>query len=1176
MICATCGSANDPGTKFCEQCGSQLSSACANCGSPLKENVRFCGACGTPVTMPAGRAPAAGARPTAPEPVAERRLVTVLFADLVGFTPFSEERDAEEVRDTLSRYFELAKEIVTRHGGTIEKFIGDAVMAAWGTPTAREDDAERAVRAALDLVGSVAGLGGGLQARAGVLTGEAVVTLGSTDQGMVAGDLVNTASRLQGVAAPSVVLVGEATHRAASKAIVFEPAGGQQLKGKTAPVPAWRALRVVAARGGRNRSDALEAPCVGREPELRLLKDLFHATTRERRARLISITGVAGVGKSRLAWEFEKYLDGLVDSVRWHSGRSPSYGEGITFWALGEMVRSRAGLLETDDQQATREKIAASLEEWVPDESERRWIEPALLALLGVVEAPPGGRDALFAAWRTYFERVAAQDTVTMVFEDLHWADAGLLDFIDHLLEWSRDYPICIVTLARPELLERRPDWGAGKRNFTAISLEPLDAAQMRQLLAGLVPGLPEATVQAIVTRAEGVPLYAVEMVRVLVADGRLVEAEGVYTPAADLGDIAVPETLHALIAARLDALEPADRSLLQDAAVLGQSFGLAALTSTTGAKGEELEPRLRSLVRKEVLAHKLDPRSPERGQYSFVQALIREVAYNTLAKPERKARHLAAARWFESLGEEELAGGLAAHYLAAYQNAPAGAEADALAVQARIALKAAGDRAADLGSYEQAVAFYDQALTVSANHIERVECLLRSADAATIAGRHDHAASRARQALDLESQQADRYAIANATAVLGRVLLNAYRTEQALEVLEPADRELADLRDDPAVVAIGGQLARAYFFGEQHQRAVEVADHVLAAAEHANLLSIVADTLITKGAALYNLGRGYEGVGTIRTGQAVAESNGLTNLVFRALANRVGRESTMDPRAGFESARAGLALAHRLGWPTKPTLVINFAAAAIRVGEWDAALAETAKVLERRLETVDWVGISSTRYNVLVLRGEASAEQIEQFESDGAQLESDVGRFPVLEVRSWQALANGKLGDAYGYWTTFARVSALNAPDALSMAGRVALWESDVGRARSALEELDAKGLHGPALDLVRRSLNAGVLALDGRPAEALLAYRDVLRGFRDLGLLFDEALTGIDILSVLGAQEADARAAGIRARGILEDLGARPLLARLEALLEGAKATEPVPTASGAVSQSVSTRGA
>ena len=279
------------------------------------------------------------------------------------------------------------------------------------------------------------------------------------------------------------MLVGEATRRAAESAIVFEPIGDHSLKGKTSPVPAWQALRVVAQRGGQGRADALEAPFVGRDEELRQLKELLHAVGRDRRARLVSITGPGGIGKSRLVWELEKYIDGVSEAIYWHRGRSPSYGEGITFWALGEMVRRRAGLTEDDDEATTRERIAATLDEYVDDAGERERIGPALLSLLGVEEAPAGGRDTLFPAWRLFFERIAERGTTVLVFEDLQWADTGLLDFIDHLLDWSRGLPIMVVTLARPELFDRRPDWGANRRNLTALALEPLTDDAMRELL---------------------------------------------------------------------------------------------------------------------------------------------------------------------------------------------------------------------------------------------------------------------------------------------------------------------------------------------------------------------------------------------------------------------------------------------------------------------------------------------------------------------------------------------------------------------------------------------------------------------------------------------------------------------------------------------------------------------
>ncbi len=989
MICPTCGTENEPGRKFCGECATRLAAVCPACGAANSPTARFCGECGTALSSgAAGGATAVtaatsataagattpgptaqpGARPMAPAgpstqalaPTAERRIVSILFADLVGFTTLAEGRDPEETRELLTSYFDLARDVVERYGGTIEKFIGDAVMAVWGAPTAHEDDAERTVRAALELVDAVKSIGPGIQARAGVLTGEAAITLGATNQGMVAGDLVNTASRLQSVALPGTVLVGEATHRAASKAIAFEPAGEQILKGKQAPIEAWRAIRVVAERGGRNRAETLEAPFVGREDELRLLKELFHATSREKRTRLVSVIGPAGIGKTRLAWEFLKYLDGLVERVWFHDGRSPAYGDGISFWALGEIIRRRAGLLETDDETITRAKLKATVAQHVPDPVEQRMIEPALLALLGV-EPSPSGSEQLFAAWRTFFERLAASAPVVLIFEDFHFADIGLLDFIDHLLEWSRNVPIYVLTLARPELIERRPAWGAGKRNFTSLYLDPLSEPAMRELLAGLVPGLPVSAVKAIVERAGGIPLYAVETVRMLLAEGRLALVGDAYQPTGDLTELAVPETLTALIASRLDNLAPAERALISDAAVLGQSFSVAALSSVSGVDPAELVPQLRDLVRRELLVLDNDPNSPERGQYAFVQALIREVAYNTLARRDRKTRHLAAARFFELLGTDELAGALASHYFAAHQNAPEGAEADALAAQARIALRSAAERAAALGSPEQAVRSLRQALTITSDPAEEADILERAGESASAAAHHDDADAFLRQAVAVRRKLGDRPGAARATADLGRALLGPFRTVPALAVLEPAAEEFADLGDDRGRVALLGQLARAYMLNEEPERAIEAADRALEAAERADYVDIVADTLITKGSALGNVRRGYEGTAEIEGGMRMAEEHGLTSITLRGKINISTLQIESNPRAGLASMRGGYFESGRLGLRRRAIVfLLNATEAGVMVGDWDWALPELEEWLTVDLEPEDRITMLS------------------------------------------------------------------------------------------------------------------------------------------------------------------------------------------------------------------------
>ena len=743
MRCPACGAGNEDSARFCEDCGSPLFLICGNCGTPATPGKRFCRQCGAAVaeSRSADASPrAVEGAPPAETAIAERRLVSVLFADLVGFTSLSETRDAEEVRDLLSRFSEICRVVVERYGGIVENFIGDAVLAVWGSPTAHEDDAERAVRCGLDLVEAIALLdkevnAPGLSARAGVLTGEAAVNFRTNGERMIAGDLVNTASRLQTAAEPCTVYVGDATYQAANHAIAFSEVGDLTLKGKDEPVRAWRALRVVAQRKGVGRTERVEAPFVGRDEELRALKEALDALARERRARLISVTGIPGIGKSRLTWEFKKYVDGLVDDIYWHHGRSPAYGEGISFWALSEMVRMRADITEDEDAASAKHKLTATLSEFVPDADERTWIEPRLSHLLGLGDAPPGHRDETFSAWRSFFEHIAQQAPVVMVFEDLQWADPGLIDFIESILEWSRSQPILVLCLARPELLERRPSWGAGQRAFMSLHLDPLARDAMHQLLSGLVRNLPAQLSGRILERAEGVPLYAVEIVRMLSGKGLLFEHEGVYEASEELSDFEVPDSLHSLIASRLDSLPVEERALLQDAAVLGKSFSTAALSVLTGTSPNALEIPLRDLVRKELLVVDNDPRSPERGQFGFLQGLIREVAHSTLGRKDRRTKHLAAAHYFESLADDELSGVVAAHYLEAYEASPDGPERDALGARARDTLADAGRRAMSLGSPEQALSYFEQSLEIATPGVERAELWELAGDAATRVG---------------------------------------------------------------------------------------------------------------------------------------------------------------------------------------------------------------------------------------------------------------------------------------------------------------------------------------------------------------------------------------------------------------------------------------------------------
>jgi class 3 adenylate cyclase/tetratricopeptide (TPR) repeat protein len=1165
VICSNCGAENIPGAKFCNDCGTALAAGCPNCGATNKPGAKFCNECGTTLGSDAAAAATyqAAVGASAGASVAERRLVTVLFADIVGFTPFAEERDAEDVRDTLSRYFDMCTEVIGRYGGTVEKFIGDAVMAVWGAPVAHEDDAERAVRAALDLVDAVPALGEGVQARAGVLTGEAAVTLGATNQGMVAGDLVNTASRLQSAAPPGTVLVGEATMRATSGAVVYEEAGEQLLKGKQAPLAAWRAARVVAERGGRNRTEGLEAPFVGRADELRLLKDLFHATGREKRIRLVSVMGPGGIGKSRLAWEFLKYVDGLVEDTYWHNGRSPAYGEGITFWALGEMIRGRCGLVESDDEATTRGKVAETVRRWVTDADEAVWIEKSLLTLLGFESdvAP----EQLFGAWRTFFERIAGAGNVALVFEDLHHADSGLLDFIDHMLDWSRGLPIYIVTLARPELLEKRVDWGAGKRSFSSIYLEPLAEPQMRELLGGLVPGLPDSAVATIVGRADGIPLYAVETVRSLVAEGRLKEENGVYEPVGDLSQLAVPETLTALISSRLDALDATDRSLVYDAAVLGQSFSTAGLAAVSGTAEAELGPRLAGLVRRELLTRELDARSAEQGQFVFVQALIREVAYNTLSKKDRKTRHLAAARFFDQLGSDELASALAGHYIAAYDNAAEGPEADALAAQARVALKGAAERASKLGAHDQAVSFLQQALKVTVDLADRAELLERASESAGIASKHSLAADLARQAIAAHEQVGDRVGVARASGLLGWRLLGAHHDGEARTVLEEALAKFADIDDALVLAELKTNLARAVnqFEGPNNDaRSLTLIEEALEFAEHGNHPRLLAKALIGKGATMGGMGRLREAIALIRAGEEVARERGFTEYVLASLNVRGYILGEVDNDQAFQCYRDGLALARRIGHTQLAReFVNNLGYTSFLTGEWELGLAELEGVLSEEPELVGRIWLLSNALIIHVSRGDEVADRLAELEQLASQVEDPQVSTAPGDTRANLAQAEGRLEDAQRHWLRIAETWASQAPASFYQAARPALWAGDVGAVKRCYEGLEATGFHGPVVEARRTNLRAAIAALEGRSREALALYTEAFAAWGNLKVLWEQALTGIDMATVLDPAEPAVAAAIKTTRETLTRLVAKPYLMRLEMIL--ARPRSPAKTA-------------
>jgi class 3 adenylate cyclase/tetratricopeptide (TPR) repeat protein len=1176
MRCPTCGTENLAGKKFCKECGAALTAACGSCGASLAGDEKFCGECGAVV----GDSTAVAPPPTVREaPVAERRLVSVLFADLVGFTTLSEARDSEDVRELLSRYFEACSRVIGLYGGAVEKFIGDAVMAVWGAPVATEDDAERAVRAALELVAGVQALGEEvgapeLRARAGVLTGEAAVTLGAVGEGMVAGDLVNTAARVQALAPPGGVLVGEGTRRSTEQAIVYESAGDHELKGKTGLVPLWHALRVISGARGTLKSEGLEAPFVGRDRELRLLKELFHATAEERKAHLVSVTGIGGIGKSRVAWEFFKYIDGLQQRTLWHRGRCLAYGEGVTYWALADMVRMRCRIAEEEEPVSALGKLQATLGEYLLDDEERRFVEPRLAHLLGLEERQAREKEELFGAWRLFFERLAGADPVVMVFEDMQWADASLLDFVEYLLEWSRDHALYVITLARPDLLERRPTWGAGRRTFSALYLEPLSEHAMEELLGGLVPGLSGELRSRILAHAEGVPLYAVETVRMLLDRGLLVQEGSVYRPVGPIETLEVPETLQALIAARLDGLSVEERRLLQDAAVLGKTFTRQALVGLAGSDAPELEPLLASLVRKEVLSIQADPRSPEHGQYGFLQDLVRRVAYETLSRRERKARHLAAAAQLEQAfaSEQEIVEVLASHFLAAFEAAPDDADAPAIGRRAGDLLARAGERAASLAASEEAEHYFEQAASLTEEEIARARLLERAGEMAARSGTSDRAQERFEQALALFREAGEGHEAARVTARLGEVEWKRGHLDDALERMERALAEVEGEEPDADVAALAAQIGRGHVFKGDLDRAAARLETALELAEALWLPEVLAEALNSKGVIASSRSRLEEAHALMERALALALEYELPAAALRAF-NNVG--DSLSRRDRCEEAAAlleqGLAFARRVGDRRyEATLLGELCWSQSLTGRWREAIAAFEQVPEERQVE------ASTAFVLALPEPFVAQGRL----ADARRLLSVYARFEtsddVQEVVCYRAaeavvqLADGKPEKALSAAErALAAIDEVGTADstiklAFPAAFEAALASGARGRAEQLLTQIESlpPGRLAPSLRAHAARFRARLAATDGDERRAAAGYSAAGSTFREFGMPFWLAITETEHGEWLAShgRAAEAEPLLAEARETFERLEAKPWLERVEAAQAGSREQTPV----------------
>ena len=764
----------------------------------------------------------------------ERKVVTVLFCDLVGFTQRAEEMDPEDVAALLGPYHARLKEELERYGGTVEKFIGDAVMALFGAPTAHEDDPERAVRAALAIRAFAEE--DGIELRIGITTGEALITLDAQpDRGetMAAGDVVNTAARLQAAASVNGILVSEKTYEATSNAIEYGESDPVEAKGKAKPLRVWAARRARA----RITLDRLHgSPLVGRARELDQVVDTLARSRAERQPQLVTVVGVPGIGKSRLVYELSQAVDRDPDLISWRQGRCLPYGDGVTFWALGEIVKAQAGILEAD----TAEMADAKLREAATDD----WVRSHLRPLVGLTVDSVGEgdrREEAFTAWRRFFEGIAAERPLTLVFEDLHWADENLLDFLDHLVDWAGGVPLLVVCTARPELLERRPGWGGGKTNALTISLSPLSDEETARLIADLLEQalMPAETQAALLARAGGNPLYAEQYVRML------------RERTAD--ELRLPENVQGIIAARLDGLEPDQKSLVQDAAAVGKTFWLGVACAISGLESHTAESSLHALERKGFVRRERETSVEGDTEYAFLHVLVREVAYGQIPRAARAEKHRLAAEWIESLGRpDDHAEMLVYHYGEALSLArAAGVEMKSIEEPARRVLRDAGDRAMALHAYPAALRFYEQALDLwPEDDAERPALLLRRAKAALLVGDAPRI-DLLEEARDALLAHGDREGAAEAETFGALALRYLGRPIDALDRAAAAAALLENAPPSPVKAYVLANLARLLVtLGHKHEEGIEAARSAAAMAEELELTELKAHTLNTIGMA--------------------------------------------------------------------------------------------------------------------------------------------------------------------------------------------------------------------------------------------------------------------------------------------------------------------------------------
>ena len=1094
----------------------------------------------------------------------ERKVVTVLFADVTGSTALTERLDPERIRAIMARFFSAMSGIVAHHGGTVEKFIGDEVMAVFGLPIAHEDDPERAVRAAVEMQAEAPRVSPGLEIRIGLNTGEVLANPQAVEKGefMVTGDAVNVAARLRSVAEPGTTVVGERTYRRSEWMAEYEDRGPLQLKGKTEAVRAWRlrSLRTEPAQRG-----GLRSPLVGRESDLAVLRGLLQRVVHERRPHLVTVLGLPGVGKSRL---FEELAAAHPEAVV-RVGRSLPYGT-TSMWAVAEILRADCGILRSDALAVASDKLRTRLEELFAQEraGERAAVSTQLSRLLALgareeVARVEDARDELYWALRRFVEALAASGPLFLAFEDAHSADAAVLDLIDSLAGTATG-PILLLCLARPELLELRPGWAGGKRNHTSLVLEPLAEDETHALIQRLL-STTQVPVQVhdAISRAGGNPLFIEEILRMLLDRGTLVRSDGQWEVGTPLA-VMVPDSVQGVITARLDQLGREEKTTALDASVLGKDFWVGALEAISGQSPETIDPLLRTLVEKDFLFERAASRLAGQREFTFKHMLIHDVAYSVVPKAARAEKHRAFGVWLErTLGErgEEFADLLAFHWLQATRLAEeVGAPPDDSGRKAMHYALLAARKAARVYANEQAIVHFQTAQALAASlgaEAERVAAIEGRADAYALQARWGEASSLYQEALDYHLQHGNVVGQAKVQSRMGSAFSGIFDFRQALPHVQSAMEALKSHRDERELASIYLQMARTHTAMGQLTDAEAYAHSGAQLAEQYSLLPQLAEGEWALGFISTLLGRDDASPRFERCVE-IAERVGDLGWVIQGLAWAAFRHRWRGEYAhARESYTRAFAIAEQTNnRPRMAFCLIGAGETHYLAGDWRAAGEMWARYLEMSGEIPAWV--EHVRATTAFMKGdfEEAAAWAEQFlahaerRHEVTSIVLAVDRYAAYSLRAGripearQVLSEALRRFAPLFWTVFFH----------PLAAEAALAAGDVSAAIAHCAQTDA--LPWADLQPARARLlraRAMIAATSAAWTEAIELLREAVEIYRRLGQLHDCAL-GVELVADLhakrgaGADRDQAAALRREALSLFQQVGAAADVQRLD----------------------------